>query len=72
MVSGMSLQSFYHEFVSVMSCFSSKSETIHITCHVCMGTTSFSMHIWLKFGKGVLFYALSTSMPFLVCHDMFL
>ena len=45
LVSGMSLQSFYHESVSAMSCFSSQSETDHITCHVCMGATIFSMHI---------------------------
>ena len=62
-MSGMSLQSCYHESVSGMSCFSSKSETDHITCHVCMCATIFSMHLWLKFSKGVLFYAFSTSTP---------
>ena len=64
-VSGMSLQSFYRESVSAMLCFSSKSETDHITCHVFLGATIFSVHLWLKLSKGVLFYAFITSIPYL-------
>ena len=62
-VSGMSLQRCYHESISAMLCFSSKSETDHITCHVCMGATIFSIHLWAKFSKGYLIYVPSTSMP---------
>jgi len=47
---------------SSMLCFSSKSETDHIICHVCIDTTILSTHLWLKFIKGVLFFAFSTSM----------
>ena len=62
-VSGMSLQSCYHEYVSAMLCFSSKCETVHFTCHVCIDAIIFSVHLWLKLSKGVLFIAFSTSMP---------
>ena len=64
-VSGMSLQSCYHESVYAMSCFSSKSETVHKTCHVGMGATLFSMPLWVMISKGDLFYVFSTSMSFL-------
>ena len=61
-MSELSLQSCYHESVPAMSYFSSKCETVNITCHVCMGTTLFSMPLWVMISKRVLFYVLSTSM----------
>jgi len=63
MVSYLSLQSCYHESVYAMLYFSSKSEIVNITCHVCMGATSFFMPLWVIISKGVLFYVFSNSMP---------
>ena len=57
-VSGMSLQSYYHESVFAKLSFSSKSETDHITCHVCIDAIILSMHLRLKFSKGDLFLPL--------------
>ena len=65
-VSGMSLQSYYHESVFAKLSFSSKSETDHITCHVCMGATSFSVHLWLNSLREF------CSLPLLLaCHAFF-
>ena len=71
-VSGVRLQSCYHESVSAMLCFSSKSETVNITFYVYMGAIIFSVPFWLMVSKGLLLYEIIGFMPCLVCHDKFL
>ena len=65
-VSGMSSQSCYRESVYAMLCFSAKSETVNKTCYVYMGVIISSVPFWLMVSKGLLLYAFSSFMPFLV------
>ena len=69
-VSGMSSQCCYHNFVYVMLYFSAKSETVNKTCYVYMGAIISSVPFWLMISKGLLFYAFSRFMPclFLLCY----
>ena len=65
-VSGLSLQSCYHNSVYAMLCFSAKSETVNKTCYVYMGAIISSVPFCLMFSKRLLFDAFSRVMKFLL------
>ena len=64
-VSGMSLQSCYHESISTMFLTFTKSESVNITCYAYLGAIIFSVPFWLMFSKGVSLSALEA------CHAFF-
>ena len=60
-VSASSSQSCLRNSVLPCSGFSAKSESVNETCYVHMGAIVFSDPFWLMVSKGLLLYALSSS-----------
>ena len=71
-VSESSLLSSVLDICFAMFQFSAKSESANDNCYVHMVAIVFSDPFWLMVSKGLLLYALSSFMPCLALHDMFL